>query len=164
MGLCLDELPSVVVVGSKGKATAATYASATLADAGMRVGTITSPPIITNRERIRVDGAAIDEAAYDALARRVAAAKESLTSPTARGGYLSPAGMYLVAGIAHMIAESVDVLVAEAGMGGGSDEVSLLTPDVVAVTPIFGEHIPILGRNVEEIALEKLRVLRPGVK
>ncbi|HEX7190792.1 MAG TPA: hypothetical protein VF381_04380, partial [Thermoanaerobaculia bacterium] len=55
-------------------------------------------------------------------------------------------------------------LVAEAGMGGRSDEVSLLAPDVVAVTPIFGEHIPILGKNVEEITLEKLKILRPGVK
>lgn len=44
-------------------------------------------------------------------------------------------------------------------MGGRSDEVSLLSPDVVAVTHIFEEHVGILGRDVREIAVDKLGVV-----
>ncbi|HKR65805.1 MAG TPA: hypothetical protein VJZ00_18890, partial [Thermoanaerobaculia bacterium] len=72
MGVPLREIPAIVVVGSKGKATAATLASAALANAGHRVGTITSPPILTNRERIRVNGVAISEREYEELAERSA--------------------------------------------------------------------------------------------
>src|SRR5690625_5048772 len=43
------------VVGSKGKGTAAAYASAALAGLGHRVGTVMSPGVISNADRIRID-------------------------------------------------------------------------------------------------------------
>lgn len=158
MGVSLQELPAIVVVGSKGKATAATYASAALVAAGHRVGTITSPPILTNRERIRVNGVAIREHEYDALASRVESALRAMPESD---GYLSPAGLYLIGGIDHCRRTGCDVIVAEAGMGGRSDEVSLLDPVVLAVTPIFLEHAGILGNSVEEITAEKLGAAGP---
>lgn len=163
MDVSLNSVRSIVVVGSKGKATAATYASTALAGAGLRVGTITSPPILTNRERIRIDGVAISEAAYEDVSRRAAAAQRRMPPATLTSGYLSPAGMYLIAGIDYLRREGCDVIVAEAGMGARSDEVSLLSPAVIAVTPIFAEHVGILGETVEEIAEEKLSIAGPGV-
>ncbi|MFL6245436.1 MAG: hypothetical protein ACJ74H_05395 [Thermoanaerobaculia bacterium] len=159
MRVPLSLLPTIVVVGSKGKATAATKASAALYAAGHRLGTITSPPILTNRERIRVDGVAVDADAYEAIAARVEHALRTLPPPA--DGYLSPAGMYMVAGIDHLRREGCDVLVIEAGMGGGSDEVSLLDPQVLVVTPIFLEHVGILGNTLEEIRAEKLAAAGP---
>jgi folylpolyglutamate synthase/dihydropteroate synthase len=44
-------------------------------------------------------------------------------------------------------------------MGGASDEVSLFAAGVVALTPIFGEHLGIIGDSVGEIAHEKLGVV-----
>jgi dihydrofolate synthase/folylpolyglutamate synthase len=158
----LRDLPSIVVVGSKGKASAAITASAALAAAGHRVGTITSPPILTNRERIRVNGVAIDERTYDEIAERVERALEALPPPL--DGYLSPAGAYMVAGIDHFHRAGCDTIVVEAGMGGRSDEVSLLDPHVLAVTPIFEEHLGILGDTLEEIVNEKLGAAGPGTK
>ena len=160
--LDLDAIPSLVVVGSKGKATAATYASAALAAGGKRVGTITSPPILSNRERIRIDGVAIDEATYETIAARIAQAAARLEPAT--NGYLSPAGMYMLAGLDHFRREGCDAFVVEAGMGGRSDEVSLLDPRVLAATPIFGEHLGILGDTIEEIAIEKLSIARPHTR
>jgi dihydrofolate synthase / folylpolyglutamate synthase len=161
MGVPLQALPSIVVVGSKGKATAATHASAALFAAGHRVGTITSPPILTNRERIRVDGVAIDGREYEVLAGRVEVALRRMPETS---GYLSPAGMYMVAGIDHFVRAGCDVIVVEAGMGGRSDEVSLLDPVILAVTPIFLEHAGILGDSIEEITAEKLGAAGPHTK
>lgn len=158
MGVPLRDLPSIAVVGSKGKATTATYASAALVAAGHRVGTITSPPIFTNRERIRVNGVAISESEYKAMAKR---AEEALRTMPPADGYLSPAGMYMIAGIDHFRRAGCDAMVVEAGMGGRSDEVSLLDPVVLAVTPIFLEHAGILGHTVEEITAEKLGAAGP---
>ena len=53
--------------------------------AGLRVGTLTSPGLRSNRERIRVDGAAIARPDYEALVGRVAStlrAGVGLASPT----------------------------------------------------------------------------------
>ncbi|MDQ1295908.1 MAG: dihydrofolate synthase / folylpolyglutamate synthase, partial [Actinomycetota bacterium] len=180
LGAAGRPLPGVItVVGSKGKGTAACFASAALHAAGLRVGTITSPALRTNAERVRLNGTALDDREYRDLSRALAGALERLGPPTA--GYLSPAGAYLMAGVARLTgalgpsaplpggdgpagdgAGPVDVLVLEEGMGGAGDEVSLFVPTVVALTPVFAEHLGVLGHDVEQIAEELLGVVRPG--
>jgi folylpolyglutamate synthase/dihydrofolate synthase len=151
----------VTVVGSKGKGTTATYASATLSAAGLRVGTLTSPGYRTNRERIRVQGQAITPSEYHDLSQLLGTALERL-GPRRRGdGYLSPTGLFTIAAWTHFRRSACDVWVCEAGMGGRSDEVSLLAPDVVGITEIFGEHLGILGNTILEIAADKLGVIVP---
>ncbi|MBW8484080.1 hypothetical protein K1Y72_16965 [Actinomadura sp. PM05-2] len=152
--------PVLTVVGSKGKGTAAVYASATLAAAGLRVCTVTSPGLRGNRDRIRVDGRAVAEDAFAALAGRLEAAL-----PAAPGrGHLSPSGLFTLAGVLHAADAGADALVLEAGMGGQSDEVSLYPPLVAAITPIFAEHLGVLGDSVTEIAAEKAGIVGPGTR
>jgi dihydrofolate synthase / folylpolyglutamate synthase len=151
--------PVLTVVGSKGKGTAATYASAALAAAGCRVVTVTSPALREERERIRVDGAAIPGADLAGLGVCVGAAAGSLPERGSGEGYLSPSGLFTVAGVLHARDVGADVIVLEAGMGGLSDEVSLFSPDVVAITEVFAEHIGVLGDSPAEIAADKAGVV-----
>jgi dihydrofolate synthase/folylpolyglutamate synthase len=153
------DLPILTVVGSKGKGTAAAYASAVLAAAGRRVVTVTSPHYRTACERIRVDGSAVRAAELAALAGRVRRGMERL--PPRRGGYLSPSGLFVVAGLLHALALCADALVVEAGRGGRSDEVSLFPPTVAALTPVFEEHLGELGDSVADIARDKASVVGP---
>ncbi|MCO5974695.1 folylpolyglutamate synthase/dihydrofolate synthase family protein [Actinoallomurus soli] len=149
--------PLLTVVGSKGKGTAATYASAVLAAAGCRVVTVTSPALRRERERIRVNGAAISDADLARLGERIRDAIRRL--PERPGdGYLSPSGLFTIAGVMHARAVGADAIVLEAGMGGVSDEVSLFAPDVVAVTEVFAEHLGVLGDSPAEIAANKAGV------
>ncbi|MGH3242780.1 MAG: hypothetical protein ACRDNL_20555, partial [Spirillospora sp.] len=150
------DAPVLTVVGSKGKGTAATYASAFLAAAGLRVCTVTSPGLRGIRERIRVDGCAVTEEDLASLGRVLGKAIATLPPPSA--GYLSPSGLFIIAGVVHARRVGADAIVLEAGMGGRSDEVSLFPPSVVAITPIFGEHVGVLGDTPAEIAQEKLGV------
>jgi folylpolyglutamate synthase/dihydropteroate synthase len=150
---------TIIVAGSKGKGTAATYASATLAAAGLRVGTLTSPGLRSNRERIRVDGRAVSPTAYAALVARVGNALAAPGRPLPDDGYLSPTGLFTLAAVRHFLDAACDAWVLEAGMGGASDEVSLFAARVVALTPIFGEHLGIIGNSVGDIAREKLGVV-----
>ncbi|PRX96373.1 hypothetical protein [Allonocardiopsis opalescens] len=156
--------PVLTVVGSKGKGTAAAYASARLAAAGLRTVTVTSPAYRDNRERIRLDGAAVSAERLAALAARLDAACRGLPPRRRHGGYLSPAGLFTLAGALFAQLEQADVLVAEAGMGGRSDEVSLLPPAVVAIGPVFAEHIGVLGDSTVEIAREKAAVAAPSTR
>lgn len=146
--------PVLAVVGSKGKGTTATHASAYLAAAGLRVVTVTSPGLRSNRERIRLNGAALAD--LGPLAERLG---RHVPLPEPLPGHLSPAGLFTIAGVLYARQVAADVLVLEAGMGGGSDEISLFPPAVAAITEIFEEHLGVLGGSPVEIAREKAAVV-----
>ncbi len=155
-----SRLPTIIVVGSKGKGTAATYASATLGAVGLRVGTLTSPGYLSNRERIRVNGTMLTQSSYHELSAALSGliAREEDRLPDM--GYLAPTGLYTLAAMHHFRERHCDAVVLEAGMGGSTDEVSLFTPDVVAFMTVFGEHLGILGSTTLEIAENKAGVIR----
>ncbi|MFD0536610.1 hypothetical protein ACFQY7_25690 [Actinomadura luteofluorescens] len=162
LGLLAPGVPVLTVVGSKGKGTAATYASAFLGAAGLRVCTVTSPGLRSNRDRIRVDGRAVSAEELASLADVLGEAVAALPPPS--GGYLSPSGLFTIAGVLHARRVGADALVLEAGMGGRSDEVALFPPDVAAITPVFREHAGVLGDTPAEIAEEKLGVAGPRTR
>ena len=159
LGVDDPKRPVLTVVGSKGKGTAATYASAYLAATGARVVTVTSPDLRGIRDRIRVDGRAITDSDLARLAERLDAARRALGPHRPGDGYLSPGGLFIIAGVLYAMSRSADIIVLEAGMGGVSDEVSLFAPTVVGITPVFGEHLGVLGDTPAEIATDKAGVV-----
>ncbi|WP_300343944.1 hypothetical protein [Nesterenkonia sp.] len=154
--------PILGVVGSKGKGTAAAYASAALAARGVRVGTVMSPGAVSNADRIRVDGQAADARARRRALLRIAEAVRGLPKPTASSGYLAPTGLFIVMAMLIFAEEQVEAVVAEAGIGGGSDDLSHWPLTAVVVTGIFAEHLDILGPTVADVARDKAAVIRPG--
>jgi folylpolyglutamate synthase/dihydropteroate synthase len=162
LGLTLpDAAPMIVgVVGSKGKGTAAAYASATMSAAGIRTVTVTSPGFRSNRERIRSDGRSIEPSEYESLLSRLS---DALARPGASADrYLSPSGAFMLLGALYAVECRAECLVIEAGMGGRSDDLSCFAAPVIAVTPIFGEHIGVLGDTIHDIAVEKFGVAKSG--
>lgn len=157
--------PVLSVVGSKGKGTTATYASAVLAAAGCRVVTVTSPGYRSATERIRVNGRAISAGRLLQLAQRLQEAVQALPGGARRyGGYLAPTGLFTLAGVLHAEDVRADVIVLEAGMGGASDEISLFPPKVAAIAPVFAEHVGKLGGTPAEIAREKAAIVTAATK
>ncbi len=149
-------VPVITVVGSKGKGTAVAHASSVLAAAGLRVGTITSPPFRRNTERIRINGTALELADFENLSARVSRALKLLPPSTTE--YLAPTGIFTVAGVSELLRRGVSALVLEEGLGGCSDEVSLFPSKIVVLTPVFEEHLGIIGNSLPEIAADLLGV------
>lgn len=149
------------VVGSKGKGTAAAYASAAAASSGSRVVTVMSPGVLSNADRVRVDGQVAAEDLRREGLLEIAAARRLLCEPTEKSGYLAPTGLFLLMGF--LIAQRVDAetVIAEAGIGGASDDLSHWPLDGVVVTTIFGEHLDLLGPTVEDVARDKAGVITP---
>src|SRR5574338_1453981 len=56
-------VPSIHIGGTNGKGSVSTLVAAALREAGWRVGLYTSPHLVSFRERIRVNGEPISEAA-----------------------------------------------------------------------------------------------------
>lgn len=139
--------PSLAVVGSKGKGTAAAGATKALANAGLTTVTVTSPAFRSNRERLRLNGTALSHDEYG----RLSAHLERLLPRLPQGSYLSPSGAYTVMGAWWAAEIGADVLVVEEGMGGATDEVSLFDHTALVVTPIFLEHAGIIGDDLISI-------------
>jgi len=121
--------------------------------AGHRVGLYTSPHLVSFRERITVDRAAISEEAVTLWASR-------LEEPALRHG----ATFFEVAtalAFADFAARGVEVAVVEVGLGGRLDATNVLRPLASGVTRIAVEHAEYLGSDRAGIAREKAGIAKP---
>ncbi len=142
---------AIHVVGTNGKTTTARSAEALLLAEGMAAGTYTSPHVVSWSERIRVDG---EEADIDAALARVRADAEAVGATQFEA--------LTAAALAEFAEAEVEVAVVEAGLGGRHDATNVLDAPVVVLTNVALEHVDVLGATREEIAGEKLAVVRPG--
>ncbi|MDO5645545.1 MAG: hypothetical protein Q4G21_07670 [Dermabacter sp.] len=153
VGIATDPpVPVIGVVGSKGKGSTVAALTQRLVALGHTVGTICSPPFLTNHERIRLNGVPASGADYEAIAARLDRALAALPPVEETGGYLAPTGAFTLMGADHLLRSGATVLVIEEGLGGISDEISQFRLDALVVTPVFLEHEGVIGSSVEEIA------------
>jgi dihydrofolate synthase/folylpolyglutamate synthase len=145
------------VVGSKGKGSTVAALSTLLTTAGFRVGAVTSPAYLSNRERIRIQGVPVSRASYKQLSARLESVLSQL--PATEHGYLSPSGAFLGAGSLLFLEKKLDVVILEEGIGGRSDDISYFDFDVVVLTRVFLEHAGRLGNTNAQIARDLLGVV-----
>jgi dihydrofolate synthase/folylpolyglutamate synthase len=145
----------VQVGGTNGKGSVSAMLAAMLKAAGRRTGLYTSPHLVSFRERIRINGAAIAE---DSVVDGV----EALATSVAR----LDASMFEAAtalALDHFAREEVDVAVLEVGLGGRLDATTVGSPAVSVITRIDFDHQAVLGSTLAEIAREKAAIIRSGV-
>ncbi|MEQ9763859.1 folylpolyglutamate synthase/dihydrofolate synthase family protein [Streptococcus sp. ZJ151] len=158
-----EKVKGIHVVGTNGKGSTVNYLQAMFTEAGYEVGTFTSPYIMDFRERIALNGEMISKDDLLHLLSRVKPLAERLPSET---GY-EPATefeiittmMFLYFGQVH----PVDIAIIEAGLGGLYDSTNIFNPLAVICTSIGLDHQTILGQTYEEIAAQKVGVLKDKV-
>mgnify|MGYP001263585016 CR=1 FL=1 len=146
---------TVHVAGTNGKGSVSHMTASVLQEAGFRTGLYTSPHLKDFRERIRVDGAMIDEEEvirfveqHDALMRRVQPSFFELTVAMA---------------FDYFARMEVDVAVIEVGMGGRLDSTNIITPELSVITNIGHDHMEFLGNTLAAVAGEKAGIIKQGV-
>ena len=149
-----DPAPTVVVTGSKGKGQTAAETAWRLQACGLRVGLVSSPGIISNRDRFVLDGRVLPAAAYREGLRHLAAVLPDASPET--DAYLAPTDLFTVLGHAMLREAGAQVVVHEAGMGGAHDAVSLFAPVAVALTRVLPEHLDVFGPSLMHVAREKI--------
>jgi len=152
----------VLVAGTKGKGSTATMLARILSASGVRTGLYTKPHLQTYRERIRVDGAAIDETEFAAGVDALRPLASELARRLAEAGAPTTFELTTVLAIAHFAKHACQVAVVEVGLGGRLDATNAVDPHVSVITPISHDHTKLLGSRLSQIALEKAGVLRPG--
>ena len=146
-----DAFRAVHVVGTNGKTTTTRMCAALLAAEGKTAGAYTSPHVTGWTERIQVNGEPID---LEAALARVRPAAEPVGATQFEA--------LTAAALAEFRAAGVDAAVVEAGLGGRLDATNVLDAPVVVLTNVDLEHTDVLGATREEIAREKLAVIRSG--
>lgn len=152
-----DTLRFIHVAGTNGKGSTCAMIDSVLRARGTRCGLYTSPHLVDFRERIRIDGEMIPEAA----------AAEGLTLLRDASSAWSHAPTFFE--IATVLAawwfarEGVGIVVWETGMGGRLDATNVVTPLVSVITPVAMDHEKWLGSTLAAIAREKAGIIKPGV-
>lgn len=149
------DFPAVHVAGTNGKGSVCAMVAAQLMSAEYRVGLLTSPHLVHFTERIRVDGAPIQE-------EEAAPILETLrnTSGDYEGSFFE---VTTALAFEHFRRRGVDVAVVEVGLGGRLDATNVCHPLVTAITSIDYDHTATLGPDLVSIATEKAGIVKPGV-
>ncbi|KAI1262812.1 FolC bifunctional protein [Xylariaceae sp. FL1019] len=186
----LSKLKCIHVAGTKGKGSVCAYLTALLTHnptAG-KVGTYTSPHLVSVRERIAIDGAPISKYLFTKYffevwdscteaARAEYQARKSSSSPsdtveeiseeTLTGPATKPFFFRFLTIVAFraFLSEGVASAVVECGIGGEYDSTNILPPSSITscvITQLGIDHVGMLGATLPEIAWHKAGIMKPG--
>ena len=154
MGAAAPARRVITVAGTNGKGSTVALVEAMARGAGLRVGAYTSPHLLAYNERIRIDGADVDDAALLASFARIEAA---------RGDTLLTFFEYATLAALDLFARAkLDIAVLEVGLGGRLDAVNIVDADVAVITTIDLDHMEWLGPDRDSIGREKAGIARAG--
>lgn len=159
-----DSFRIIHITGTNGKGSTARMAEAICRAYGMRTGLYTSPHLEHVNERIAIDGQRLSDDDFVELWNQV---KDFVALVDAKMDAEGAPRMsffeVLTAMAIWKFADApVDVAIVEVGMGGRWDATNVLDADAAVIGPIDMDHMAWLGDTVEQIAAEKVGIIKPG--
>ena len=160
LGMPQHRFASIHVVGTNGKSSVTEMTAALLEAHGKRSGAYLSPHAERWSERIKVGGAEIDPGELAAAVERVSESAEVVNRTLDEGESVTQFEVVTAAAFVALASAGVEFAVIEAGLGGRLDATNVLPSLATVLTSVGLEHTEWLGATEEEIAAEKLAVLR----
>lgn len=153
-------VPVVHIAGSKGKGSTCAMLESCLRSSGYTTGLFTSPHLVDERERVRINGVMIGKDEFGSALSTVKDAALAIAQEHGNATYFE-----LLTAVAFVIfaQQAVDMVILETGLGGRLDCTNVAEPVVVGLTSIQLEHTEVLGETLPEIAFEKAGIMNPGV-
>ena len=145
---------NIHVAGTNGKGSTSHMLASVLQSAGYKVGLYTSPHLKSFRERIRVNGAEVEESFIT----------QFVNDNTASIKEIAPSffEITVVMAFEYFAQQEVDFAVIETGLGGRLDSTNIIIPELSVITSISLDHQEMLGNTIEEIAREKAGIIKKG--
>ena len=148
-----QKIPCIHVAGTNGKGSVCALLTRIFLDHGYKVGTYTSPHILSVRERIQLQAESISESRMSELVEKY----ETYFSD------LSYFEVLTLVAFLFFYEEKVHFAVIETGLGGRLDATNVITPLVSIITSVSVDHKQHLGETVSEIAFEKAGIIKKGI-
>ena len=142
----------ITIAGTNGKGSCVAMLEAVLLDAGLRVGSYTSPHLVRYNERIRINGHAVSDVTLCNAFQQIEYARNGIPLTYFEFGTLCALVIFQQ--------QQVEAAILEVGMGGRLDAVNLIENDIALITSIGIDHAQWLGNSRETIAAEKAGVLK----
>lgn len=148
-----NDFKAVHIAGTNGKGSVCAMITSIFSEAGMRVGSFTSPYIVDFRERIQINGEHIPQSDLVNLAQMV----KDTNIPLTEFEFITAVGFLWFS------RQKIDIAVVETGLGGRLDATNTLpSPLVSVITKIGLDHTAVLGDTIEQIATEKCGIIKQG--
>lgn len=153
-----EKLKFIHVAGTNGKGSVCFMLASVLKECGYKTGLFISPSIMDFRERISINGEMIPKNDICKIIQKLEKFKgEFLQDP------LTEFEITTVMAFEYFSKKNCDVVVLETGMGGRLDATNIIkTPLCSVITTISLDHTNFLGKNIKEIATEKLGIVKRG--
>ena len=150
-----EHFRGIHIAGTNGKGSVSHSIAALLQVFGYRVGLYTSPHLLDFSERIRVNGQPVP---HDYVADFVDKGKDFFESVNASFFEITTAMAFK-----YFKDVNIDIAVIEVGLGGRLDSTNIISPVLSIITNISLDHTQLLGTSIEQIAMEKGGIIKPGV-
>ena len=152
-------LRGALVGGTNGKGSVVAMTRSVLGAAGLRVGTMPKPHLVSYRERIAIDGEPLEPDEFAAAVDRVLPAIDRVAADI---GPPTEFEALTAAAIAELARQRVDLAIVEVGMGGRLDATNVLDLGVATITNVQRDHERYLGSTLTAIGGEKAPIIKAG--
>ena len=156
-----DSLRFVHVAGTNGKGSVLAYLSGILKEAGCRAGRYLSPSLFCYEEKIRINDTYISREDLALLVTQIRQARDRIKKrglPETTIFEVETALSFL-----YFKKKGCDLVLLETGMGGRDDATNIVRSTCLCIFTAIGlDHMQYLGNTIEEIALVKSGIIKPG--
>ena len=147
--------PSIIVAGTNGKGSTSHMIAEILKQNGLKVGLFTSPHLFRFNERFKVDMKEIETEVLDSCFEEILQFVEKHQLTYFEGAFLLSLKIFSEL--------RVDAAVFEVGLGGRLDATNAVPHDLAVITHVDFDHRDYLGNTLEEIAREKVAVIKDEI-
>lgn len=150
------------VAGTNGKGSTIAHLRQLLQAKKLRVGTFTSPYLMSYNEQIAINGVSISDQDFHSLLQTYQGLLKKQADDTILQE-ITEFEIITVLAYEYFLQQQVDVVIMEVGLGGLLDSTNVCQPDLTAITTIGLDHTAILGTSLADIAEQKAGIIKEGV-
>lgn len=151
--------PIIHVTGTNGKGSTIAFMRELFVSHGKKVGTFTSPHIVSIHDRICINGEPISDEDFIRLADQVKAMEQRLLETHDQLSFFE---LLTLIALLYFKEQKVDLVLLEVGIGGLLDTTNVVTGEIAIITSIGLDHQETLGDSLVAIAEQKAGIFKPG--
>ena len=154
-----EAVPMIHVTGTNGKGSTIAFMRQLFQQHGLKVGSFTSPHIVSMHDRICINGQPISDQDLIRLGQRIQAMESQLLETHDQLSYFE---IITLLAFLYFHEQEVDLALIEVGIGGLLDTTNVITGEVAVITSVGLDHQETLGGSLEAIATQKAGIFKAG--
>jgi len=151
--------PIIHVTGTNGKGSTIAFMRELFVSHGKKVGTFTSPHIVSIHDRICINGDPVSDADFIRLVDQVKTMEQELLETHDQLSFFE---LLTLIALLYFKEQEVDLVLLEVGIGGLLDTTNVVTGEIAVITSIGLDHQETLGDSLEAIAEQKAGIFKLG--